>query len=79
MPQMPHIPAPKLSLGLGGFGKKTRESLPPMKESVDTSPVLHVDPELSVRDSQTEEEPKSLIDEVNHWISEDQDIKNIPE
>ncbi|KAM0146304.1 hypothetical protein ACHAPG_011212 [Botrytis cinerea] len=66
MPQMPHISAPKLSLGLGGFGKKTRESQPPMKESVDTSPVLHVDPELSVRDSQTEEEPKSLIDEVNH-------------
>ncbi|TGO44866.1 hypothetical protein BCON_0453g00020 [Botryotinia convoluta] len=78
MPQMPHISAPKLSMGLGGFGRKAKEPLTSMKESVDAPSVLHVEPELSAVESSTEEEPKSLIDEVNHWLSQDQDINSIP-
>ncbi|TGO36281.1 hypothetical protein BHYA_0129g00020 [Botrytis hyacinthi] len=78
MPQMPHISAPKLSMGLGGFGRKAKEPLTPMKESVDAPLVLHVEPELSAVESSMEEEPKSLIDEVNHWLSQDQDINSIP-
>ncbi|KAF7956272.1 hypothetical protein EAE96_005192 [Botrytis aclada] len=78
MPQMPHISAPKISMGLGGFGRKAKEPVAPMKEIVVAPPVLHVEPELSSVEESTEEEPKSLIDEVNHWLSQDQDINRIP-
>ncbi|TGO44787.1 hypothetical protein BOTNAR_0743g00010 [Botryotinia narcissicola] len=77
MPQIPHISAIKLSMGLGGFGRKAKEPLNPMKESVNAPLVLHVEPELSAVESSMEE-PKSLIDEVNHWLSQDQDINSIP-
>ncbi|TGO17657.1 hypothetical protein BPAE_0414g00030 [Botrytis paeoniae] len=78
IPQMRHVSAPKLNIGLGGFGRKAKEPVAPMNESVDAPPGLHVEPELSAADSPTDEEPKSLIDEVNHWVSQDQDINSIP-
>ncbi|KAF5868363.1 uncharacterized protein Bfra_007561 [Botrytis fragariae] len=78
MPQISHISAPKRNIGLGGFSRKAKEPVAPMNETVDAPPVLHVEPEISAADSPTEEEPKSLIDEVNHWISQDQDINSIP-
>ncbi|KAF7887816.1 uncharacterized protein EAF01_010970 [Botrytis porri] len=78
IPQMPQISTPKLNIGLKGFGRKTKELVAPIKESVDAPPVLHVKPELLEVDYLMEEEPKSLIDEVNHWLSQDQDINSIP-
>ncbi|KAI9642552.1 hypothetical protein NHQ30_009357 [Ciborinia camelliae] len=77
IPQMPQISAPKLKVGLGGFGRKTKEPLAPAKESVNSLPTSH-EPEPTEIIPPKEEEPKSLVGEVNHWISEDQDIKNIP-
>ncbi|KAF7877362.1 hypothetical protein EAF04_001044 [Stromatinia cepivora] len=75
IPQMPHFSAPKLKVGLGGFGRKTKEPLAPAKESVDAPPTSHVE---LVAISSNKEEPENLVDEINHWISKDQDIKDIP-
>lgn len=79
MPQMPQISAPKLKVGFGGFGRKTKEPLAPAKESVNVPPISHAESEPPVTISPKEAEPESLIHEVNHWISKRQDIKNIPD
>ncbi|ESZ94397.1 hypothetical protein SBOR_5190 [Sclerotinia borealis F-4128] len=76
--QMPHISAPKLKVGLGGFGRKTKEPLAPAKENVNTPPTSHSEPVLAVIIPSKEEEPESLVGEVNNWISKGQDIKNPP-
>ncbi|KAJ8067922.1 hypothetical protein OCU04_003507 [Sclerotinia nivalis] len=75
IPQMPHFSAPKLKTRLSGFGRKTKEPLAPAKESVDAPPTSHVE---SGTIPSNKEEPKNLVDEIDHWISKAQDIKVIP-
>ena len=79
MPQMPHISAPKLKVG--GFpslyGKKSANKEPePAKEAPIAAPPSLPPPVTTV---QKQEEPETLVGEVNYWVSTDRNVKNVPD
>jgi len=76
IPQMPQISTPKLKVGgFSGFGKKGSKAPEPAKESPAPVPAI----QSPVDDVQEEEEPESLVGEINDWISTNPDVNNVPD
>ncbi|PMD31911.1 hypothetical protein L207DRAFT_471987 [Hyaloscypha variabilis F] len=77
MPQLPQFSAPKLKVGgLGGFyGKKGAAKEPePVKETPIAAPPIQ--PPVPIVQEQAE--PATLVGEVTDWISEKNDVENVP-
>ncbi|KAH6662315.1 hypothetical protein B0J14DRAFT_554129 [Halenospora varia] len=78
MPQMPQISTPKLKVGgfPGLYGKKNAPKEPePTTESPTTAPISQP-PVITV---QGHIGHKTLVDEINDWISANPDIENVPD